>query len=363
MGATPRGRELDRVDVLVIGDGIVGLSIALAVARSGASCQIIGNSGDGQASSASAGLLAPSLGAAQPWFRAFMSLSRDRYPDWVHWLSERTGIDVRLNRLGIVEIQYGDHQSPLSGLSSGALQLEAADLRTMEPALTTCDGAILHQDDGYVDNVGLLRALREALRCEWSIDFVAGRAASVALLPDRCSVRTEDGRVLDGRHVVLAAGAWSPLVAGLPRPVPVEPVRGQMLRLNECSLTRAVSSPAAYLVPRGHGTLVGSTLERVGFDNRTTAAALQHLRDAAIAVVPSLAQASVDGSWAGLRPMTPDGLPILGKDPEIPSLIYACGHGKNGVLLAPLTAECIAALITESPLPVDVTALSIERFR
>jgi glycine/D-amino acid oxidase-like deaminating enzyme len=361
MVRTTPTRQRDRADVLVIGDGIIGLSTALAIARSGSSCHIIGNSGDGQASSASAGLLAPSLGATEPWFREFMRLSRDRYPDWLRWLAERTGIDVTLNRLGIVEIEFGSNQSPLRD-SPGACALDAAELRSLEPALTASDRGVLHPDDGYVDNVTLLRALREALRCEWSTDFAIGRAASIVPSRDGCAVRTEDGRALHGRYAILAAGAWSPLVAGLPRHVNVEPVRGQMLLLDDCPLGRAVSSPAAYLVPRGGGTLVGSTLERVGFENRTTAAALQHLQDAAISVVPSLARASVARSWAGLRPLTPDGFPILGRDPEVPSLFYACGHGKNGVLLAPITAECVASLIAGSPLPFDLTLMSIERF-
>lgn len=361
MGCTRTPTDRYRADVVVIGDGVIGLSIALEVARSGGTCHVIGVAGDGQASSASAGLLAPSLGASDTRFRTFMRASRDRYPNWLHWIAERTGIEVTLNRLGIIEIDTG-HSAPDAGDDPETHRLGAAELSSLEPALAAPNTAMLHQEDGYVDNVTLLRALREALRCQWSIDFVDGRGAIVDPSRDGCSVRTEDGRVVESRHVVIAAGAWSALVAGLPRHVLVEPVRGQMLLLDGCPLTHAVSSPDAYLVPRGDRTLVGSTLERVGFDNRTTAAARDHLRTAAIAAVPEFDRANVRRSWAGLRPMTPDGLPILGPDPDVPSIVYACGHGKNGILLAPLTAECIAAVIGDSRPPQDLAPYAIERF-
>ena len=354
--------ERDRADVLVIGDGIIGLSIALEVARSGGSCHVIGKSVDGQASSASAGLLAPSLGQADPRFRAFMLASRDLYPDWVRWLAERTGIEVPLSRLGILET----HSSSLTPLTPAqgpeSRRLSAAEVRELEPALRATEPGVLHVNDGYVDNVTLLRALREALRCEWSVDFVNGRGASVEPSPEGCSVRTEDGRTLYGGTVVLAAGAWSPLVAGLPHAVIVEAVRGQMLLLEGAPLSRAVSAPDAYLVPRGTQTLVGSTLERVGFDARTTPAAHEHLRQAAISAVPDFEEATVLGSWAGLRPMTPDGLPILGRDPDMPNLVYSCGHGKNGILLAPLTAECVVETIANSQPRFDLSPFSITRF-
>lgn len=356
---TPSNR--DRADVVVIGDGIIGLSIALEVARSGGICHVIGVAGDGQASSASAGLLAPSLGASDAPFRTFMRASRDRYPHWLRWIAERTGIEVTLNRLGIIEIDTG-HSAHEADDDPETHRLGAAELSSLEPALAAPNTAVLHRGDGYVDNLTLLGALREALRCEWSIDFIDGRGALVAPSRDVCSVRTEDGRIVEGRHIVIAAGAWSALVAGLPRHVLVEPVRGQMLLLDGCPLTHAVSSPDAYLVPRGDQTLVGSTLEHVGFDNRTTAAARDHLRSAAIAAVPELGRSNVRRSWAGLRPMTPDGLPILGRDPDVPSIVYACGHGKNGILLAPLTAECIAAIIGGSRPPQDLAPYAIERF-
>jgi glycine oxidase len=359
-GPTRSSDGRDRADVLVIGDGVIGLSIALAVARAGGTCQVIGKTFEGQASSASAGLLAPSLGPASPIFRAFMRASRDRYPEWLRWLAERTGVEVALNRLGILEIGVAGATS--SDDDGETRPIAPTELRSIEPALATASGAVLHIGDGCVDNVSLLRALREAIRCEWSVDFVDGRGASIESSRDECSVRTEDGRSLRGGTVILAAGAWSALVAGVPRAVRVEPVRGQMLLLDAAPLTHAVSTPDAYLVPRAGRILVGSTLERVGFDNRTTVTARDHLREAAVAAIPELEQAAVAGSWAGLRPMTPDGMPLLGRDPNAPRLVYACGHGKNGILLAPLTADCIAAEVAGSQPAFDLAPFAINRF-
>lgn len=343
-------------DVLVVGDGVVGLSIAIAIARAGGRSRVLGRTVPGAASAASAGLLAPSIGSADPEFRSIMRASRDRYPTWLHWLAERTGIEVTLNRLGIIELDPDDKADETT-----SDRLDTAALHTLEPAIAQQE-ARLYSDDGYVDNVRLLEALREAVRCEWSIDHVEGRVAGIEPGIDGCVVRMEDGRTQRGQSVVLAAGAWSALIAGAPRPIPVEPVRGQMLKLRGSPLAHAVSSRDAYLVPRGDCTLVGSTLERVGFDASTTSSALDRLRAAASAIVPSLAHARTHSSWAGLRPITPDGLPVLGRDPDLPSVIYACGHGKNGILLAPITGECVAALLSGNAPPVNLTPFDIQRF-
>ena len=354
--SSSRGKST--ADVLVVGDGVIGLATAIAIARAGGSCRVLGRSTPGAASTASAGLLAPSIGDAEPEFRSFMSASRDRYPTWLHWLAHRTGIEVTLDRSGIIQVGAEAVASPRAGIE----RLDAAALAKLEPALTPHAGAVLYHDDGYVDNVSLLAALREAARCEWSIDFVDGRVAAIQPGIDSCAATMEDGRTQQGRAVVLAAGAWIALLVGAPRPVPVEPVRGQILRLQGAPLSHAVSADDAYLVPRGESTLVGSTLERVGFDCATTSAALERLRLAAAATVPSLRDASVQSAWAGLRPMTPDARPIIGRDPDLPSVFYACGHGKNGILLAPLTAECVASLLAGSPPPVDISSFDIQRF-
>ena len=345
-------------DVIVVGDGVIGLACALAIARAGGTCRVLGQTERGAASAASGGLLAPAIGSADPEFRAFMRASRDRYPTWVRWLAERTGVDVTLSRAGIIELVKDGGQSAASSAES----LAETALRSIEPQLAWRGAARMHGNDGFVDNVRLLEALNEAVRCEWSVDSSEGRVASIQPSVNGCSITTEDGRTQSARTVVIAAGAWSALIAGVPRPIPVEPVRGQMLLLGGCPIAHAISTPDAYLVPRGQSTLVGSTLERVGFDSTTTSSAKERLRAAAAAVLPSLADAEVNDFWAGLRPMTPDGLPLLGRDPDFRSVIYACGHGKNGILLAPITAEVVAALAANGRSPHDISRYSIERF-
>lgn len=359
MSRTPRKAPTESTaDVLVVGDGVIGLATAIAIARAGGSCRLIGRTVTGAASAASAGLLAPSIGHADDDFRAFMRASRERYPEWVRWLSERTGVEVTLNRSGIIEV---GSELP-DAKNADAERLDTRAVASLEPSLAKFDEAILHPVDGYVDNVRLLAALREAARCEWAIEIVEGRVAGLEPGLDGCRAITDDGRVQRGRTVVLAAGAWSALIAGAPRPIAVEPVRGQMVQLRGCPLSHVVSSNDAYLVPRGDSTLAGSTLERVGFDSTTTATALERLRVAAAAVVPSLANAPMEKGWAGLRPMTPDGLPIIGRDQDLPSVVYACGHGKNGILLAPITAECVAAIVAGVGPPIDISRFDAQRF-
>jgi glycine oxidase len=288
-----------------------------------------------------------------------MVAARDLYPAWVHWLAERTGIEVTLNRLGIIELDADTGASDASAPKRE--RLTRAALEALEPAVAGRE-AFLYSNDGYVDNIRLLSALREAVRCEWSIELVDGRAAGIEPGIDGCTVITEDGRTQRSQTVVLAAGAWTALIAGAPRPIPVEPVRGQMVQLEGCPLSHAVSARDAYLVPRGNSTLVGSTLERVGFDSTTTSSALERLRIAASTIVPDLAHVKVEKTWAGLRPMTPDGLPLLGRDPDLPSVVYACGHAKNGILLAPITAECIAAVVAGIAPQFDITPFDVQRF-
>ena len=351
-------------DVVIVGDGVVALSTAIAVARAGGTSCIVGQRASGSASTAAAGLLAPSVGASAPAVRRLKCTARDRYPGLVHWLAERTGIDVPLNRGGIIELDAaleGGHERAGSN-EEGSRWLEAGVLRSLEPALARANGALLHPTDGFVDNLRLLEAMWEAVRCEWGIDVVEARAARVEGRSSGWDAIAEDGRRYQGTTLVIAAGAWSPLIVDLPRALRIVPARGQMLELRGAPLHHAVCSADGYLLPRGEHTLVGSTFEHVGFDHRTTKSSIERLHANAATMVPELAGAEIVRSWAGLRPMTPDGLPYLGRDPEHDSLIYACGHGKNGILLAPLTGECVAALAAGSSPPVALDAFAPGRF-
>jgi len=162
---------------------------------------------------------------------------------------------------------------------------------------------------------------------------------------------------------VLAAGAWTPAVEGLPRALPVQPVRGQILSLAGSPLRHVTYGAGGYAVPRGDGrTLVGATMERVEFDASVTEAGLAQVRATAAAICPALADRRMLNGWAGLRPVTPDSLPILGRDPDFAALVYACGHSRNGVLLAPLTGAVVADMVQGRAPAHDVTPFRPDRF-
>jgi glycine oxidase len=173
------------------------------------------------------------------------------------------------------------------------------------------------------------------------------------------------GEVFRAPRAVLAAGAWVAALAGLPRPLPVEPLRGQMFAIeapHERRPRHVIYGPRAYIVPRGQQILVGATLERVGFDPSTTPTALAELRAGGATIWPPIADAPMASSWAGLRPVTPDLLPVIGPDPDHPALIYACGHSRNGILMAPLTGDCVGAIVAGEAPPADVSPFGVDRF-
>ena len=172
-----------------------------------------------------------------------------------------------------------------------------------------------------------------------------------------------DGGTIAAGRLVVAAGAWVSQLEGLPRAIPVVPVRGQMIGFAAAPVRHVIHGPGAYVVPRPAGrTIVGATMEHAGFDAGTSPEAATRLADAAGRLAPGLAGLPVMEHWAGLRPTTPDQLPILGPDPEHGTVLYACGHSRNGILMAPLTAECIAALASGVPSPWPLEPFSVARF-
>lgn len=351
-------------DALVVGDGLVGLATAVALAEAGISVCLIGAARSGQASHAAAGMLAPSVERTSGASHDFALRARDGYPEYVGWLVERSGRAISINRRGVLQIALGAAEAAAlqEQIPAGSRWLPAAELARMEPALGHAEGAVIHPSDGAVDNRALLAALEQvALRHPRIVRVMAG-AASLLWDGDRPAVRLADGGTVAGERLVLAAGAWSPRLGGLPRPLPIEPVRGQLLALTANPLSHVVYGPGGYVVPRGERTVVGSTMERVEFDCSTTVDGLARVRAAGDRICPALAGAPVHERWAGLRPVTPDGLPILGADPDRPALLYACGHSRNGILLAPLTAACIAALVLGQPSPEDLSPFAVTRF-
>jgi glycine oxidase len=194
------------------------------------------------------------------------------------------------------------------------------------------------------------------------LSYLDERAVSISARAGSVTVTLASGQSVECSTLVVAGGAWTPEIEGLPRPLPIRPLKGQMLSLAAAPLTRPVMAGHVYLVPRGSETVVGATSEEAGFDITVHPETIEELRRAAAALVPALLSAPVARSWAGIRPATPDMLPIIDRDPEQPSVVYAVGHSRNGILLAPLTALAVSELVQGTPQSFDLLPFSVSRF-
>jgi glycine oxidase len=351
-------------EAIVVGGGLIGLAVAAALAERKVSVTLISVHRPGEASPAAAGMLAPSVERAAGPAHDFGIAARDRYPAFVDFLADRTGVRVPLNRLGILQVALSE--KGIKGLKKTALStsrwLEAKELRELEPALSHGLGAIFSPDDGAVDNTVLLTALEKLCAASDRITRVSEAVIAVEPARNACTLTTESGARHTASRVVIAAGAWAGRIAGARFARAVEPARGQLVSYSASPLRHVAYGPRGYVVPRGNATIGGSTMENVGFDSSTTATGVKKVRAASEEICPTLAAAQRTDAWAGLRPITPDMLPLLGPDPEHASLIYACGHSRNGVLMAPLTGDLIADLVTESPLSHDLSQFRPDRF-
>ena len=353
-------------DAIVIGAGLIGLAVARALARQGASVVVLDDRRSGAASPAAAGMLAPTVEPLAGPALDFAIASRERFPDYVRELEAATGIAVSLDRRGILELAHSDRRAEAlraSAAGSRGLEwLEPADVQRLEPLLAPVLGAVFHPDDGAVDNVRLLDALERATGMDPRVQRIDAAVSSISLADGVGTVGVPSLGNLESRLIVVAAGAWSARIQGLPRALPIEPARGQMLSVDATTLGHVVYGEHAYLVPRAGRTLVGATMERVGFDASTTESALAVLRRSGEEIVPAISRSPRAAAWAGLRPMTPDGLPIIGADPDWPGLLYATGHSRNGILMAPLTGDVIAALAGGQEPSFDLAPFDVQRF-
>jgi glycine oxidase len=353
-------------DVLIVGGGVIGAALAWSLAQRGLSVTIIegGRIGRG-ASWAAAGLLAPDLnGEDPPALTALAESSLALWPEWAAAIEERTGVGVNYRRDGLLNL-WVDPEAPHlpSELATapppagpGDERLSAAEVRALEPLLTgPILGGVLARGDAQVDNPRLVPALVRA-----------GVDLGVRVLPDtpvaaltgsagRCTgVRTVSGIAIAAGMVILAAGAWSETLASASGfALPMEPWRGQMLGFDAPArpFQHMVLCGELVFVLRPHGLLiVGTTLEKVGFDARVTLAGLSQILARATRIAPGLGDLPLVKSWAGLRPGTADLLPYLGPVPGWEGLYAATGHGRKGIILAPITAQLLTRLILDHDL-------------
>lgn len=314
----------------------------------------------GEASAASAGMLAPSVERADAAANELALAARDRYPSYLEWLRERSGVEVPLNRLGILQVALS--AAGVKGLQKsanpGSQWLDRAQLTALEPALAHALGALYSAHDGCVDNVVLLSALDTLLSRTSLVKRVSARVTGVAAAEKSVAVVAADGTRYSAGHALIAAGAWSAQIDGARLAAVVEPMRGQLVSFAAAPCRHTLYGPSGYLVPRGKSTIAGSTAELLGFTPGTTAEGVARVRSAAEEICQVLASAAPAAAWSGFRPVTPDMLPLVGPDPEAPRILYATGHSRNGILLAPMTADIVANLIFE-----DVLNLDVERYR
>jgi glycine/D-amino acid oxidase-like deaminating enzyme len=310
-------------------------------------------------------MLAPSVERASGPAHRFAVAARDLYPEYLEELADATGIRVPLNRLGILQVALTERG--VRGLqktrSPESRWLDRKEIAELEPTLSHAMGAVLNPDDGAVDNVILMNALSDLVQRMPAISRVPGSVSAVAANGTSSRVTLESGESFEGHHVVLAPGAWGGSIQGAPALAAVTPSRGQLISYQSIGLRHVTYGPRGYLVPRASGTTIaGSTMENVGFVSETTSGGLSKVRSAAEEIAPGLSIARITAEWAGLRPVTPDMLPIIGPDPLNPRIIYACGHSRNGILLAPLTGITVGSLVAGEAPAYDLSQFRPGRF-
>jgi glycine oxidase len=355
-------------DVAIIGGGVIGLAIGWRAAQRGLDVLVLerGEPGGGT-SRVAAGMLAP-IAEADPGEQPLLALglaSAAAYPRFIEELSEAGGTDPGYLSCGTLMVARDRDESEAlerelamrDSLGLPVRRLRASEARRLEPGLAPSLRLALEiPGDHVIEPARLTAALVAALRHAGGRLRSAMDVAEVLISGGRVAgVRLLDGRELRAANVVVAAGIWSGLLAGLPPQarVPLRPVKGQTLRLHDPAgpglLTRVVRMPPGYLVPRGDGRYVlGATMEERGFDTTVTAGAVFELLRDATELVPGVSELVIDELLAGLRPGTPDNAPAIGPG-SIPGLHWAAGHHRNGILLTPITAEMVVAELTGDP--------------
>jgi glycine oxidase len=366
-------------DILIVGGGVIGLSIARALSKKGCGRITILERGEigKEASFAAAGMLAPQAETdASDEFFHFCSESNASYPQFAEELRDETGVDIELDRSGTLYLAFTEHDSAeirrrYEWQKSARLEVEhltAQETRKTEPFVSPdVLESLLFPNDRQVENRKLLHALRKFAEINGigirentevkNLSIDCGRITGVETGTEKFSAEI----------VVLATGAWTSLIKAdsffLPQ---IKPIRGQMMSFFNAQrmFSRVIYSPRGYLVPRADGRiLAGATVEDAGFDKSVTDAGIALLRDHALEIAPSLVNLEIRESWANLRPFAADGLPVLGAIAGCENLFVATGHYRNGILLAPLTAKIMADKIVDGKDSDYLRSFGVRRFR
>lgn len=363
-------------DAIVVGAGLIGSAIAVELARNDLRVALFDSQEPGgEASWASAGILSPA--PENPGMISMVAIGKASlamYPEFVAQVEELSGVATGFRAKGTIEALFSRHaREELNtivalhrGLGLNAEAISAKEARELEPVLSEeVEAAVLRPEEASVDNRLLAKALIEAARRS-RVEIHAG-AAVEAIWRERLQCRgvVVRGKKIATKHTVVAAGSFSSQIAGVEEYAPVRPAKGQMvsLRCEAARIERVLWSERIYAVPRNDGRILcGATLEHVGFDKSVTAGGVHANLDAAIELAPILAKARVEEAWAGLRPDTPDHLPILGPT-DIEGLLIATGHFRSGVLLTPITAKLIGDLVAGKTPSVDWEKFSPMRFQ
>jgi glycine oxidase len=367
-------------DVAVVGGGVIGLAVAWRAQQRGLRTVVLERETlAGGASHVAAGMLAP-VSEARLAERELLALGRasaERYPAFAEELAEASGRDPGYLRCGTLAVARDRDEAEAlerelaerEALGLPVERLLASEARRREPALApTLRLALAIPDDHAIDPRRLCAALAAAFERAGGVVREQAPVARIAVSADVEGIEIDGGERVHADKVVIAAGAWAGALAGLPdhARIPLRPVKGQIMRLRDPAgpglLTHVIRMQPGYLVPRGDGRYVlGATMEEQGFDRSVTAGGTFELLRDATELVPGVSELAIERLQAGLRPGTPDNAPVLGPG-AVAGLQWAAGHFRHGILLAPVTADLLAASLAGEPLPALAAPFAARRF-
>lgn len=369
-------------DVLVAGAGVAGCSVALELLERGVEVTVLDPGAEGPSTAAAAGMLTARYECTDDAALLRLGMrSRALHPRFLGRVERLSGVDPGLRADGILVANAdGDAEEEAREMVRWQARVLGTAESGPEPRILSPEEAasvhpwVSREMESYlwlpgeaqVDAQSLAAALPAAVRAAGGV-LREAEATAVRTRGGRVAgVETREGRPEDAGAVVLAAGAWTGRIGGLPRPVSVRPVRGQILRLDpdgEPPPCLLADHRGRYAVPRDDGTVVaGATMEEVGFEVEMTEEGRSSIRRAVSALAPALEGAPAVDEWAGLRPVSEDERPVLGPDPDLPGLHWATGYGRNGVLLAPAAASAVAGRLLEGESRIDLGPFRPGRF-